>query len=126
MPIIDHNNIPETPWRPNYQKWDITKPGDGTTSSAMSYSRIGTGAGAPLHTHEADELIVILSGSLEVRIGDETHNVGADHTLVVPPNVPHGFKNTEEGDAYILGFFPIQDPFNHTAYLEGGPAAAHE
>lgn len=77
MPIIDHDSIPETPWRPNYHKWDITRPGDGTTSSSMSYSVVGVGAGAPLHTHEADELIMILEGTLEARLGDDVQNVGA-------------------------------------------------
>ena len=75
MPIIDHNNAPETPWRPNYRKWDITREGDGTTSTSMALSAVGTGAGAPLHTHEADELIVILKGSLEVNIDGEVHQV---------------------------------------------------
>ena len=125
MPIIDHNNTPETPWRPNYRKWDITREGDGTTSTSMALSTVGTGAGAPLHTHEADELIVILKGSLEVSIEGEVHQVGADHTIVVPPNVPHGFTNKGSDDAWILGFFPIQDPFNHTKYLEGVAPAGH-
>ena len=124
MPVVDHNSIPETPWRPNYRKWDIIRPGDGTTSSSLSYSVVGVGTGAPLHTHEADELIVILEGTLEARLGDESHQVGPGHTLVVPPNVPHGFTNAGPGDARILAFFPIPDPFNHTTYLEGTPPQA--
>ena len=91
MPIVNHNNAPEVPWRPNYRKWLITQEGDGTTSTEASISEVGVGTGAPLHTHEDDELIVVLSGTLSVRYGDETHEVGADHTVVVPPNVPHGF-----------------------------------
>ena len=125
MPIVNHRDIPETPWRPNYRKWDITRPGDGTTSSSMAYSEVGVGAGAPLHTHEADELIVILEGALEARLGDEVRVVGADHTLVVPPNVPHAFTSVGPGAARILGFFPIPDPFDHTAYLEGAPPEGH-
>ena len=56
MPIIDHNNAPEVPWRPNYRKWLITQEGDGTTSTDASISEVGVGTGAPLHTHEDDEL----------------------------------------------------------------------
>ena len=85
MPIVDHNNAPEVPWRPNYRKWLITQEGDGTTSTEAAISEVGVGTGAPLHTHEDDELIVILSGTLSVRYGNETHEVGADHTVVVPP-----------------------------------------
>jgi len=119
LPIIDHNDTDETPWRPNYKRWDITKKGDGTTSSSMSLSLLGTGAGTPLHVHETDELIVVLNGELEMVIDSETYNVGASHTIIVPPNVPHKFTNIRECDVQILGFFPIQDPFNHTKYLEG-------
>ena len=62
MPIIDHNKITESPWRPNYRKWNITQSNDGTTSSDLSYSEVGVGTGAPLHKHESDELIVVLEG----------------------------------------------------------------
>ena len=125
MPIVDHNSLEETPWRPNYKKWDITRPGDGTTSSSLFLSVVGVGAGAPLHVHESDELIVILEGSLEVRLGEEVRRVGHDHTLVIPPGVPHGFTSVGPGEARILGFFPIADPFDHTTFLEGAPPAAH-
>ena len=125
MPIVNHNDLPETPWRPNYHKWDITRPGDGTTSSSLSYSVGAVGTGAPLHTHEADELIVVLEGTLEVRLGDEVAQAGPDHTVVVPPNVPHGFTVVGPGEARLMAFFPVSDPFDHTTYLEGEPPEAH-
>lgn len=125
MPIVNHNELPETPWRPNYRKWDITRPGDGTTSSSVAISAVGVGAGAPLHSHEADEFIVVLEGALEARLGDEVARVGPDHTIVIPPNVPHGFVSVGPGEARIISFFPISDPFDHTTYLEGVPPQAH-
>ncbi len=125
MPIVDHSSVPETPWRPNYRQWTITRPGDGTTSSSMDLATIGVGAGAPLHTHEADELIVVLEGTLEVRLGDEVQTVGPDHTVVVPPNVAHGFTCVGPGPARTIGFFPVTDPFAHTTYLEGEPPEVH-
>ena len=127
MPIVDHSDTPETPWRPNYRKWDITAPGDGTTSSSLSQSIVGVGAGAPLHTHEADELIVVLEGTLDARLGDEVQRVEADQTLVIPPNIPHGFTCVGPTEARLMTFFPVPDPFDHTSYLEGGPpASGHE
>ena len=41
MPIVDHNNAPEVPWRPNYRKWMITQDGDGTTSTEAAISEVG-------------------------------------------------------------------------------------
>ena len=125
MPIVDHDHTPETPWRPNHRRWDITRPGDGTTSSSMSYFEVGPGAGAPLHAHEADELITILDGRLEVRLGEKVHQVGSGHTLVIPPHAPHGFTSVGPEDARILAYFPVTDPFDHTTYLEGVPPQGH-
>ena len=125
MPIVDHSSVPETLWRPNYRQWNITRPGDGTSSSSMDLAIIGVGAGAPLHVHEADELIVVLEGTLEVRLGEEVQRVGPDHTLVIPPNMPHAFTNVGPGPVRTIGFFPVSEPFAHTTYLEGEPPEAH-
>ena len=125
MPFVDHRSLPETPWRPRYRKWDVTQPGDGSTSSSLSISDVEEGAGAPLHVHASDELITVLEGTLEVHLGDETRRAGPEHTVVVPPNVPHGFKSVGPGNARVLAYFPIPDPFDHTTYLEGQPPASH-
>ena len=85
MPIIDRTNASEVPWRPNYRKGLITEPRDGTISTDASLREAGVGTGAPLHRHEDDDLIVIPEGMLRVRIGDETHNVGAEQTVVITP-----------------------------------------
>ena len=66
-----------------------------------------------------ENLIVVLEGEIEAKLGDKTQLVNKDHTLVIPPNTPHGFKNVGKNKAKILTFFPIQNPFEHTHYLEG-------
>ena len=63
MPIVDHHQAPEVPWRPGYRKWDITTSAHGVSTS-LSLNTAEPGTGAPLHTHTIDELIVIVSGSL--------------------------------------------------------------
>ncbi len=123
MPIVEHDSLTETPWRPNYRKWDVTAPGDGTTASNLSIGEAAPGAGAPVHTHRTDELIVLLEGELEVTLDGEVMTVGPNHTLVIPPNVPHGFTVVGESGARMLTFFPTAEPFAHTTYLEGEPPA---
>jgi hypothetical protein len=58
MPIVDHYQAPEVPWRPGYRKWDIAGREQNITST-FSINAAEPGAGAPLHTHAMDELIVI-------------------------------------------------------------------
>lgn len=120
MPIIDHLQAPEVPWRPGYRKWDIAGHEQGVTST-FSINTAEPGTGAPLHTHTIDELIVIMDGKLEVKIDGETHLVDKNHTLVIPPGAEHGFKVVGEDTAELLVFFPALDPYSaeHTHYLEG-------
>jgi quercetin dioxygenase-like cupin family protein len=78
-----------------------------------------------LHTHTVDELIVIVEGTLEVRIDGETQVVGKEHTIVIPPGAEHGFKVVGQQTAELLVFFPTLDPYSpeHTHYLEGSRPA---
>ena len=128
MPIINHKDAPELPWRPGYRKWDVAGHEQGVTST-FSINTAEPGTGAPLHTHTIDELIVIMDGTLEVRINGETHLVGKDHTLVIPPGAEHGFTVVGDTTAELLVFFPALDPYSaeHTSYLEGArPASGHD
>ena len=120
MPIVAHNQAPEVAWRPGYRKWDIAGREQGA-SSTLSINTAEAGTGAPLHTHTMDELIVILEGTLEVRIDGVTHTVEKDHTLVIPPGCEHAFKVVGEGNAQLMVFFPTLDPYSNgqTRYLEG-------
>ncbi len=127
MPIIDHSQAPEVPWRPGYRKWDITTHEHGVSTS-LSLNTAEPGTGAPLHTHAIDELIVIMSGTLEVRIDGETYQVEKDHTLVIPPGAEHAFRVVGEENAELLVVFPDMDPYaDHiTAYLEGQRPEAYD
>jgi quercetin dioxygenase-like cupin family protein len=118
MPIVDHNAVPEVPWRPGYRTWDIAGPANGM-STTLTYVVAEAGTGAPLHQHEDEELIVVLEGSVEAQLGDEVRTVGADHTLAIPANVPHAFTVVGDAGAKLLVYFPVPDPFDRTTYLEG-------
>jgi len=124
MPIIDHNDVPEVPWRPGYRKWDVTLKEHGVSTS-LSLNTAEPGTGAPLHTHEIDELIMIMEGTLEVRINGETHTVEQDHTVVIPPGAEHAFKVVGEKTARLIVVFPHMDPYSpeNTTYLEGSRPA---
>ena len=122
MCIVDHSEVPESPWRPNYRMWHLVGPSQ-NVAVTLDYSRVGTGAGAPLHVHEDDELITVLEGELEVRVGDAVLKAGPENTIVVPKGTVHGFTSVSEEDSRVITYFPVPDPFARTTYVEGGPAA---
>jgi mannose-6-phosphate isomerase-like protein (cupin superfamily) len=82
------------------------------------------GAGAPLHFHEeVDEVIVVVEGTLDVRIGDERLLVGKNQTISIPARTPHAFTVVSPEGARFIAFLPKQGAHMATKYLEGGPPA---
>ena len=121
MPIVNHDSAAEIPWRPGYRRFTLAGKEQGVACSA-SLSILEPGAGAPTHFHDsADEVIVVLDGTLEMWIGEERCLVGANHTVALPAGVPHGFVAVGPGPARILAFLPQSGEAAKTTYLDGGP-----
>ncbi len=124
LPILDHADASEIPWRPGYRRFTLAGKDQGVACSA-SLSVLEPGAGAPTHFHNtADEVIVVLDGMLERRIGDARCRVGANHTVALPAGVPHGFVAVGPGPTRILAFLPQAGEAAATTYVDGGPPAS--
>ncbi len=124
MPIVDHENAVEIPWRPGYRRFTLAGKDQGAACSA-SLSVLEPGAGAPTHFHNAvDEVIVVLDGMLEMWIGEERRRVGANHTVALPAGVPHGFVAVGPGRTRILAFLPQSGEAAAPTYLDGAPPAS--
>jgi mannose-6-phosphate isomerase-like protein (cupin superfamily) len=55
------------------------------------------GRGAPLHTHQYDEIAIVQEGSSRFVAGDEISDTQPGDILVVKAGTPHGFVNTGTG-----------------------------
>lgn len=67
---------------------------------------VPAGAGPRLHVHEErDECIYVLSGELQVQLGDATHEATAGSCVFIPRGVQHRFLNVGEGRATLLGIY---------------------
>jgi len=67
--------------------------------------------GDALHTQEShDEIVVVLEGDVEFRVGDETRRVGPGDFIFVPRNTVHG-PIIEEGERFaaLSVFAPFFD-----------------
>lgn len=58
--------------------------------------RTPSGTSVGLHVHPYAETFVLLEGSGTWTAGDEVVELHANQMLVVPPQTPHGFRNTGE------------------------------
>lgn len=123
MPVVRNDEAQEIPWRPGYRNFLLAGQAQGVAVSS-SLAVLEQGAGAPLHFHEeVDEVIVVIEGTLDVRIGDERLLVGKDQTISVPARTPHAFTVVSPEGARFIAFLPKQGAHVATRYLEGEPPA---
>ena len=69
---------------------------------------LAPGMGVPRHTHtREDEVYYVLSGELEVIVGDEVFILREGDTLIAPRDIPHQLRNSGHiENHYLLMFSP--------------------
>ena len=61
--------------------------------------------GPPLHVHERlHDMFYVLEGTLTMRLGDDTLELGAGSFACVPPGVVHTFSNPGDAPVRFLNF----------------------
>jgi quercetin dioxygenase-like cupin family protein len=68
----------------------------GSTSFINGITIFDPGAELPLHSHNCEESVVVLSGRAIVEIDGVEQEVGAEDATFLPPNIPHRFKNASQ------------------------------
>ena len=72
----------------------------------------GGSAGEEPYTLPADvELVYVLSGSLELRVGDEVHELEQGDTLTYSPRDPHTWRNPSETDEAVVLWTALPNPY---------------
>ncbi|MFD9906766.1 cupin domain-containing protein [Streptomyces sp. NPDC059063] len=94
-----------------------TAGGNGFTSYRSTFAKGAVGAPAHFHT-KATELFFVISGSLQVLVGDEITILNAGDFLAVPPHTPHAFAAAPGSEADVLFVFtPGMDRFDYLRLL---------
>ncbi len=74
----------------------------GSKSMLNGITRIAPGAAVPLHVHNCEESVVVMSGAGTVHIGGTDHAVSPGTTSWIPPEVPHCFINAEGTEPLVI------------------------
>jgi len=77
----------------------------GTASTATVLFELDPGAELPVHTDSAEELLIVVQGTGEARVGDEVAQLTRHEVALVPPMAPHGLRNIGDDVLRILGTF---------------------
>jgi transcriptional regulator with XRE-family HTH domain len=72
----------------------------------------GSGAGDEPYTIPADvELVYVVRGSLEMRVGDETHLLDEGDTLSYSPRDPHTWRNPSKTEDAVVLWTALPNPY---------------
>ncbi len=71
----------------------------GASAATMTRLTALSGAGAPEHTHDGDELVYVLSGTASARVGQTSYELSPGMAMRVPANTPHEFAAAEQEGA---------------------------
>ncbi|MFX1318836.1 MAG: cupin domain-containing protein [Promethearchaeota archaeon] len=87
-------------------RWLINRD-NGARTFAMRRFVVQPRGEIPLHRHEADHEIYIISGEGVAFTPDKQVTIEADMFLYVPPNEEHGYRNTGETPLVFICVIPL-------------------
>ena len=87
----------------------LVSPEDGAQNFILRRFEIELNGIIGLHNHIQEHEIYILSGKGEVFKDEETIKIKENDVLYVPPNEPHGYRNTGNDNLIFLCTIPLQE-----------------
>jgi quercetin dioxygenase-like cupin family protein len=72
----------------------------------------GAGEAVRAHTHDVEEVLLVVSGSCEVGIDGTTATVSEGDAVVIPAGQPHSFRARQDGTR-VLGILAGPDARTH-------------
>jgi quercetin dioxygenase-like cupin family protein len=101
---------------------------DGVVARSVDGERVGfavvelePSTVVPEHSHENEQLGMVLRGSVSFRVGDETRDLEAGGTWRIAPNVPHEVHVGSEGAVVIDVFAPVRADWQALERLAAEP-----
>ena len=90
------------------KRWRVAFPvnkSTGAEHTAVVYFEVAPGNHQGIHQDSAEEIVYIVAGEGEAKVGDERSRVRTGQLAVIPAMVPHGVVNTGDEPLKVVGFF---------------------
>ncbi len=99
----------------------IATPSRDATEVSVIRQRQMPGGVNPLHSHDREEVMVVLAGSVTVAVAGQQQDVGAGDAVIVPAQTPHAVTNAGSEPADWLLVAPAGVRFFHANGDEATP-----
>lgn len=77
----------------------------GSKRLAAVYFELEPGHHLGRHTDDAEELLIVMEGTVEASVGGETRRAEQGGLVLVPERCPHDIRNIGDAPAKVLGVF---------------------
>lgn len=118
MNLIDHDRQPVETWRPGVETRMRFSALNGASALTVFEQFCAPGLGAPMHWHEVEEVLTVLSGMAEITVAGEVRQAGAGHSVLIPARRRHGFRNAGPEPLHMLAI--LAAPVFEAQYDDSG------
>ncbi|MBU2531765.1 MAG: cupin domain-containing protein [Alphaproteobacteria bacterium] len=101
MQIINHENQSREDWRDGVSTVMLVSAVNGASQLCIFDQYCAPGLGAPTHLHAVEEVLTVINGEAEIRLGDESRRVKAGESVVIPAGHWHGFRNALQTTLHV-------------------------
>lgn len=88
----------------------------------MGMAALPAGYATHQHSHEAEEVAIVVSGSGIIEIGQSAHRVSKGSVLITPSNAPH-VTRSDPGDEALVILWLYAPPGSESRWLQAPVAA---
>ena len=99
----------------------LATPSRGAAEVSVVRQRQQPGGANPAHTHDREEVMVVLAGTVTVTVAGQAHPLGPGDTVIVPPGTDHQVENMGAEAAEWLLVAPAGVRYFHATGEEGAP-----
>ena len=104
MSVIDNATIEQFSL-PGLVHQTLASHKDGLKNTEVWMQTVEPGGETPVHYHDCEEVVVILSGSGRLIIADQEVEFGPNSTLVIPPDIVHQLVNSGTEEISLIASF---------------------
>ncbi len=102
----------------------LATPSRGASEVSVIRQRQQPGGGNPAHTHDREEVMIVIRGSVEITIDGVPTTLRAGDSIIIPAWTLHQLSNSGESEAEWLLVGPAGIGFFHATGERGDPPFA--
>lgn len=99
---------------PGARQWAVA-----LEKTMLTYFEVESNCTFEPHTHESEQITMVIEGILYFQQGDEVIGVKAGEAIAIPSNAPHAVFTTDTAVKAVDAWSPVMDKYRKTSRQSG-------